>query len=209
LKIVAVSMRVDEYRPYSETRDSLDHRWTKFLDCVGLVPFLVPNVLSYRAYQYLASEVNLCGLILTGGNDLGSINDGVNVSLERDTTEKKLIEHCIDHQLPIVGVCRGMQILVEYFGGNLSKVENHVRKNHIIEFVDPKIRSLETNSFHSFAPDRGSLPEALEVVANSQDGEIEAISHNFLPIKGIMWHPERYSKFHRFDLNLFEQAFNL
>jgi len=179
------------------------------LNNLGIAPFLIPNTLDYKAYDYLISKVEFCGLVLTGGNDLSSIRLGSNVSLERDMTENKLINHCIQNDLPILGVCRGMQVLVEYFGGTLIKVPNHVANRHIVDVYEPICSSFEANSFHTISPNPDTLPNCLKVTAISRDGQIEALRHTSLPVQGVMWHPERNSAIHQYDIDLFKKVFNL
>ena len=78
-----------------------------------------------------------------------------------------------------------MQVVNEYFGGTLKKVDGHVRVNHFI-----KINNLEliVNSYHGYAVDK--LGEGLKIDA-VYEGVIEAVSSNDGLIKCIMWHPER------------------
>jgi N5-(cytidine 5'-diphosphoramidyl)-L-glutamine hydrolase len=209
LKIVAISSRVDEVIQYSESRDALDQRWSSMLASLGIVPLIIPNTLDDKSFQYLVENVHFSGLILSGGNDLSAIPDGTNSSIERDKTEAKLINFCIQNKHPILGVCRGMQILVEYLGGSLIKIQGHIGVPHPIHVRESTALSFEGNSFHAFAPNKADLPACLTVTANSQDGQIEAVRHDSLAIEGIMWHPERNATIHPYDESLFKRMFQL
>jgi len=57
---------------------------------------------------------------LDRGNDLGTIDGGSNVAPERDAFERTLLEFAIEHELPVLGVCRGAQLINVHFGGSLS-----------------------------------------------------------------------------------------
>jgi N5-(cytidine 5'-diphosphoramidyl)-L-glutamine hydrolase len=207
LKLIAISTRVDEVSSYSETRDSLDQRWGSLLVDLGLVPCPIPNSLDETALQYLFEKVDFGGLLLTGGNDLSSVIGSSSTSAARDKIEKKLIEYCIQQRLPILGVCRGMQLLVEYFGGSIIEVPNHIATHHLVDVCEPIVASFETNSSHRYSPNVATLPDCLKVTATSHDGQIEALRHVLLPIKGIMWHPERNAEMQRYDINLLEGLF--
>ena len=79
-------------------------------------------------------EFSFQGLLLTGGNDLSSLNEASNISIERDSTEKELIDHFIARDLPVLGICRGMQMIWTYFGGSLYKQEDRVNSMNKITY---------------------------------------------------------------------------
>jgi putative glutamine amidotransferase len=115
---------------------------------------------------------------------------------ERDATDEVLIEHAIKNNIPLIGICRGMQSILCHFGGTLKTVENHVAVRH-------KIRgeiSREVNSYHGFCAEE--IPDRLEMLAIAPDDTIEAVRHKQYQILGIMWHPERENPFQREDKEL-------
>jgi len=118
-------------------------------------------------------------IVLSGGNDIGSFP-------YRDTTEKIMVDFAEQRKLPVLGICRGMQILATLAGANLKIVSGHVRSRHILQ---GGVISGEVNSFHNMSLD--TCPAGYHVLATSEDGEIEAIRHNELLWEGWMWHPER------------------
>ena len=59
------------------------------------------------------------GVIFSGGNNLHIHNNNGQTSLNRDDTEKKLLDYCIAHKLPVIGICRGLQFIVNYCQNNL------------------------------------------------------------------------------------------
>jgi putative glutamine amidotransferase len=105
-----------------------------------------------------------------------------------------LLDYAKEHQLPLLGICRGMQMMGVWSGGSLSKVNGHVRKRHLVVGEINK----EVNSFHALSLER--CPNHFSILANSKGGEIEAIRHKELPWEGWMWHPEREPIFDNMDI---------
>jgi putative glutamine amidotransferase len=195
MKIVAVSQRVDHFLERKECRDALDHRLVEFLltgDCFT-VP--VPNsFLKKTSGQKIVSELSEWleyitprAIILSGGNDIGTVPT-------RDKTESQLLEYANKKQLPVLGICHGMQMIGEWAGTKLHRVDGHVRTRHQLAGA---INS-EVNSYHGYS--LAECPEGFEVLAYSEDGEIEAIRHQSLIWEGWMWHPEREESFSETDI---------
>lgn len=181
MKMIAVTQRVEVIEKYGERRDALDQSWCELIYRAGYVPLILPN--NKMAAEQLLSCVNVSGFILTGGNDLYKYGGN---AFERDTLEMSLIGLAIKGRIPVLGVCRGMQLLCDYFGGSLEKVKDHAAVRHTIKTIEGE---KEVNSFHNFCVT--DLPEELLVTARSKDGVIEELRHKHLPIYGIMHHPER------------------
>lgn len=196
MKRVGLTMRVDVHDSVKERRDAIDQRWFKFLERCYLLPILLPNNLGYIN---CIDDLELDGIILTGGNSIGTLGGE---SPERDLFEQKILEYMIQHTKPILGVCRGMQVIQNYFGIKLVKVDNHVNKRHSLVFLG---HNLEVNSYHNYGA-TDSIKD-IEVLARCEDGIIEAIEHKNLPIMGIMWHPEREKTFSDVDINIFRKHF--
>lgn len=196
MKIVAVSQRVDVLAERGETRDALDQRLVDFLLAGGFLPVPVPNTLSATADSLQAWLGSLApqAIVLSGGNDLGE-------QPVRDLTEGRLLDHARARDLPVLGICRGMQMIGHWAGVGLKPVSGHVRTRHRLS---GRIVA-EVNSYHGFA--LADCPEGFEVLARSEDGEIEAIRHLGLPWEGWMWHPERESVFAAPDLARLQALF--
>ncbi|MBI3928074.1 MAG: type 1 glutamine amidotransferase [Armatimonadetes bacterium] len=178
MRRVGITQRVETVESYGERRDCLDQRWAELLAGLGCLPVPVPNRVDARAF---VEQLNLEALLFTGGNDLGA-------APERDGTEAALLDEGCRRSLPIVGVCRGLQLVNSHFGGSLRKVAGHVATRHPLS-SERAIFSIEVNSYHGYALDR--LAPTLEALAWAPDGTVEAAVHREHPIVAVMWHPER------------------
>jgi putative glutamine amidotransferase len=199
MKAVAVTQRVSVVPAYGERRDCLDQAWTRFLLACGLLPVLLPNVT--EAALGLCERTGVAGLVLTGGNDLAALGGD---APERDAVENALLEWAERRALPVLGVCRGMQVIQQRFAVPLRRVEGHVAQRQVIR-IDGEPR--EVNSYHCFAAFDSQPP--LEVWAVADDGVVKAVRHSTQPVTGIMWHPERLAPFSPVDVQLFRQVFGV
>ena len=98
---------------------------------------------------------------------------------------------------PILGVCLGHQAIGEVFGGrleNLSDVFHGVATPCHIVADDPLFsgidRDITVGRYHSWVVAREGLPDCLEVTAVSDEGQIMALKHKTLNVRGIQFHPE-------------------
>ena len=197
MKAVAVTQRVTVVSDHGERFDCLDQGWTKFLAACELLPVLLPNVI--EAALALCQGTGIAGLVLTGGNDLAALGGN---APERDAVENALLDLAERRKLPVLGVCRGMQMIQHRFAIPLSRVEGHVAQRQVIRIEgEPR----EVNSYHHFAA-FDSHP-TLDVWAVADDGVVKAIRHSAQPITGIMWHPERLAPFSSADMALFRRVF--
>lgn len=151
------------------------------------------------------------GLILCGGNDIGpsyygeEINGAVNIDEKRDFSEFNLVKAFIEAGKPVMGICRGCQLLNIAFGGTLYQDIDNAKEHSsfsdydLIHTVQAKENSFLSelygesfwvNSFHHQAVNK--LGKDLEITAIASDGKtVEGIKHKTLPIFGVQWHPER------------------
>ncbi len=99
-------------------------------------------------------------------------------------------------QIPILGVCLGHQAIGEAFGGNIIHAKSIMhgktsKIQHNGEGVFKNIRpGFDATRYHSLVIERESFPECLEIVAETDDGEIMGVVHKEYPIYGIQFHPE-------------------
>jgi N5-(cytidine 5'-diphosphoramidyl)-L-glutamine hydrolase len=199
MRAVAITQRVSVIPGYGERRDCLDQAWTRFLAACGLVPVLLPNITEVALA--LCERAGIAGLVLTGGNDLAALGGD---APERDAVENAVFDWAECRRLPVLGVCRGMQVIQQHFGIPLCRVEGHVAQRQVIRIHgEPK----DVNSYHHFGAFDSRPP--LEVWARAEDRVVKAIRHSAQPITGIMWHPERRLPFSPDDIMLFRQVFGI
>jgi putative glutamine amidotransferase len=226
-RTILLTTRVDAAPRGGEIRDGIDQALVRFLADLGFTVVIVPNdpVNLRRMLRVLPFD----GAVLSGGNDIEPARylrrprkappqaAGSGYSPSRDETELALVAYCRQRRIPLVGVCRGLQLLNVALGGTLTRdiaeeAGNHVAIQHSIRLTEsiplPKYRgkSLKVNSYHR----QGVLPSDLApgavALALSGDGVIEALRHPTLPLFGIQWHPERKGSPSAFDRLLFRHV---
>jgi len=99
-------------------------------------------------------------------------------------------------KIPMLGVCLGHQCIAEAYGGKIVRAStlmhgksSTIRHNGSGLFADLSTR-FEAGRYHSLAVERSSFPRCLEIIAESDDGEIMALRHREFPVYGVQFHPE-------------------
>jgi gamma-glutamyl-gamma-aminobutyrate hydrolase PuuD len=211
MKRIGLTQRVENASNYEERRDCLDQRWAPLLQGVGIFPLPLANKIN-DVEAYLDS-LNIEGIVLTGGNDLSEDPDAANPAPERDRFERLTLDYAQLHSLPVLGVCRGMQMMGDYFGGTLSKTSEHVARRHTVSLCPPTFlswpSSFEVNSFHNHGFKQTEIGSAMEIISMANDNTVEAFVHRDLPQYGIMWHPERETTPTAEDLDLLRKVFGV
>ncbi len=151
---------------------------------------------------------HLDGILLSGGADIGPDRYGASPETndfppepDRDQFELSLLEGAIAAELPVLGICRGLQLINVAAGGTLHQhVPAHAGFDHPPTHT-PHTVSLEANSTLAdlYGPSRAvnslhhqtvdQLGRNLRVTATA-DGTVEGIEHDTLPIVAVQWHPE-------------------
>lgn len=190
---VGITQRVDHLPDRNERRDGLDQRLSALLDSAGLLPVPIPNLLRDPAAFVDAMGLDL--IILSGGNDLAHLPAASAPASERDSTEARLLDLTTERGIPVLGICRGLQMMVDHAGGTLTRVEGHAGTTHEIDVLDDSLWPLRhrrvVNSFHNWAVTPDMLGGSLAALALAPDGTVEAAHRPGLPQVCVMWHPER------------------
>ena len=160
------------------------------------------------------------GVVIGGGDDIaptlygGELRLGVKLDPDRDKLESDVIRGAIRRHMPVLGVCRGSQMLNVVLGGDLHQEAYKVYDSKYVRTILPKKRvtltegsllarvtcrkCLDVNALHSQAVDR--LGEGLRVAARDEGGMVQAIERTTDPFAiGVQWHPEHifYRRAHR------------
>ena len=181
----------------------------------GGTPVVIPPYDNEAALVSLLDRLD--GIVLSGGADLdpGYLReeplDCVSVNPRRDSQELMLVRMAVERHIPVLGICRGIQVLSAALGGKLYQdiKTQHDREciehsqtiarglpSHEVRIVGDSllhslmgVDTLAVNSFHHQAVKEA--PEGFRVTAVAPDGIIEAMeSTSFRPILGVQWHPE-------------------
>lgn len=166
-------------------------------------------------YEFLDLRKKIRGpLILCGGADIGK-------DPKRDANEFKWISDALENNYPIIGICRGMQILNYYFGGTVSTlneniVEDHKSGNfeeavdhsgnisqyHLVQDLDGNIITVNSRH-HQYCSDIGMGFKQTHVSYPMTTSIVEGISNEDLEIWAVQWHPERMeSEDNEYPLNM-------
>lgn len=148
-------------------------------------------------------------LLLPGGGDItpaffGQKNKGSrNIDTELDILQIQALDYFVRQKKPVLGICKGMQLINIYFGGSMIQdlptaasheycKKDQYHSSHILpgsHLYQLYGSDVMINSAHHQGID---LPgRLLEVTQTAEDGVIEGIEHRKLPILGVQWHPER------------------
>lgn len=193
---VGVTQQALPANEFGARRDALDQRWHRFLAVCGIAA--IPLVNDSEIAIATAAALNLQGIILTGGEDLAAYGGETS---ERDETERAVLRWALEQHVPIVGVCRGMQLIADEFGTPLERVDGHVGRRHEVTTGEG---ARMVNSFHQWAVTVASPP----LIATAMAGPVvEALRLKDALVFGLMWHPEREDPYDPYDVNFFASQF--
>ncbi len=212
--LVAISATSSEWNGSERVR--LSTNYVRSLEGAGLVPFVVPPLTAPGGA--LALLENAGGLLLSGGEDVDPARYGAArhpatglPNVPRDVTELALLAAAKTLKLPVLAICRGVQLLNVAMGGTLVQdlpserpsTINHdesserTERSHAITLVEGSLvaqatgtRELMVNSYHHQAADQ--IAPGLHVTATAPDGVIEGLEVEDPDwwVLAVQWHPE-------------------
>lgn len=234
LPIIGVSgnARVDHQGEYPGVEKA--YVFNDFVAAIALAggaPYILPVFTEDAILQSYVDTID--ALMLTGGQDIHpsaygeeSLESVKDVSLKRDAFDLKLFEYALKAGKPILGICRGMQIMNVYFGGTLyqdiavgtesghknNKERAMGKASHMMHLEYPSLmysifeeEEVHINSFHHQAIKE--VASRFRVTGVSEDGLIEAIEDKDASgpwLVGVQWHPEMMVYDYPKMLKLFE-----
>ena len=193
---IAVTQRE---QPAAERRQACDALYAGYaawlIELLGNVLVLpLPNLADPAQVARQVDAMGVNGLLLSGGGDLGQ-------QPRREAIERVLLSRAAQCVWPVLGICRGMQMLHRHAGGEVIQLLQPIGQAHPVTdlSVDPDpvsgaaagrmTRRAEVNSWHRFGILEPAAP--WQVLARADDGSVEAMRHRHLPWLALMWHPER------------------
>ena len=198
---------------YGELECKLAETYYKSVIKAGGVPVIIPPSADTDTIVNTLSRID--GLLLSGGGDFNPLYCGEepspklhSINRERDLPELLITRLAYNRQIPMLGICRGIQTLAMALGGRVeqdiepkatvkhSQDADRSEPTHTVNIESDTIlhsiygtNSIAVNSFHHQAV--AETGEKFKVTATSADGFIEAIeSREFKSIMGVQWHPE-------------------
>ena len=204
---------------YGDNNSKLAENYYKSVVAVGGVPVIIPVTDDLATIEAIVGRLD--GILLSGGGDMHPRyyneepipENGIPDEL-RDRYDVALIKSAVEYQLPVLGICRGMQVINTVFGGSLyqdinvqyadkkpmchsQNEERSVTTQTASVVTDSLLYSivscntLPINSIHHQAVKR--IADGFRAVAFADDGICEAIESLYYPILGVQWHPEHLS----------------
>lgn len=209
MKKLGLTQRVEIVSSYNERRDCLDRNWYQLANECGFLPIPLPNLAeNEEAIHHYLDSLSVDAIILSGGNSLAFLDPFAgDCAPERDAFEFGIISYCIKNGIPLLGTCRGMQIINCFLGGQLTNVYNHAGTRHTLN-IDNAYRDIlvtDANSFHNWGIKEDQLANKLTAIARDEQNHIEAFYHQQYRIAGIMWHPERENNLNPKDALLIDR----
>lgn len=215
--ICLISQR-HELNKHGKEIDVLENDYVKYFHSKNITLLPISNA-EQNPKQFI-NRFNVTHIVLSGGNNItpslyGNKDEQMEgTSLVRDELEVSIIKVALELDIPIFGICRGMQLLNVFFGGTLHQLTkekiNHppavphgiVSNRNILE----ENKVFQTNSYHNQAVLKGGMAKDLEIVAHAENTEIvEMLTHKMYKVAGVQWHPEREGSCSTLDSHLLDQ----
>ena len=162
--------------------DSFVYILVQYLGEIGLEPIVFRND---KVSLQDVSNLDAKAILISPGPGT-PLDSGISMELIREYKELK----------PIFGVCLGLQCIGEFVGGNVVRAPavmhgktsaiSHTGKGVFTGISNP----LEATRYHSLIVERESLPDSLEITAETDDGTIMGLKHKQYRIEGVQFHPE-------------------
>jgi putative glutamine amidotransferase len=208
----------------------MNQTYVRILENLGALPVMIPLQMSEATLRGIFERLD--GLLLPGGEDIDPANYNEerhpqlgSTDRERDRTEMLMTRWAIEEGMPVLGVCRGVQVINVVCGGTLFQDLTSQRPDlHKHDYFPPSFERFRISHQVLIEPDSrlaqalGSVHEVnsmhhqgikelgrgVRVVGIAEDGLAEAVEVPELPfIVGVQWHPEELAKTDQHSAGLF------
>ena len=222
---------------YEDSTCKLGRGYYQSVIAAGGVPVVIPPSADKEVLMNTLDHID--ALILSGGADINPLYCGEEpvpglhgINRERDLPELLITRLAYNRQLPILGICRGINVINTFFGGTYTNEDYSATNRAICHMqhkvskkpgwqphheitIDRKSRLYSVfgedkamvNSFHRTGP--GIVAPGFRVVARAPDGVIEAIEGDIYPAFAFQFHPETMARHDKRFLNLFRHLLEL
>lgn len=211
----------------------VNRNYIEAINLAGATAFIAP----YIDLEGISDNVSMADVVvLTGGHDVNplvygeELQKGIQgISNERDKFDLKLIEEAIKQKKPILGICRGMQLINAYLGGTLYQ---DIYKSNVAKLEHVSFDTIETGAHYITIKEQSFLhkatglkkmlvntehhqavkdiAEGFKVTAKSSDGIVEAMEDARRKIYLVQFHPEALAANNNGEaINIFKEFINL
>lgn len=228
--VVGISESFPEVKKGQAPKIQVNASYAEALSRAGHLPVVIPRCGSDEQFDAIVARLD--ALVMTGGEDFDPALYGAKrspklgeVNAPRDDFDLRLLAAARRRRLPVLGICRGCQLLNIAFGGTLwqdlpsefpGKDIQHRKVHHPVQIVPGSRLAMAlgttntvVNSYHHQAVQK--IAPGFRVTATAPDGVIEAIESEQYPAVGLQFHPEKlvYDENLPLFLRIFENLSNL
>lgn len=182
--ILSGKISINKYGKYEIT---YDQELLKLLNKLKLTIYPISNFSKFDYREIMNSD----GLIMSGGGDIYNLSKK-KIDKKRDDFELNLFKFFLKKNKPILAICRGFQLIMNFYKIKLHQKTDHVKKKHKLKIKKSRFirsKTLITNSYHNYCIT--DVPKDFSIIAKSNDETIEISEHKTNKILGLMFHPER------------------
>lgn len=190
----------------------IEAAYSRAVEFYGGAPVLVPTVADASGSGFLSRIISaIDGLLIPGSRDMDPRFYGQKphpaikpMSAQRTETEFAVLREALENEIPVLGICGGMQFINVFYGGSLSQdikallpdaLDHEGGSAHGVEVVSDTVldgiveeRKFEVKSYHHQAV--GRVGGGLRTSATAPDGIVEGLESEDGCVMGVQWHPE-------------------
>ena len=190
----------------------IEAAYSRAIEFYGGAPVLVPTVADASGSGFLSRIISaIDGLLIPGSRDMDPRFYGQEphpaikpMSVQRTETEFAVLREALENEIPVLGICGGMQFINVFYGGSLSQdikallpdaLDHEGGNAHGVEVVSGTVlgsvvgeREFEVKSYHHQAV--GRVGGGLRTSAAAPDGIVEGLESEDGTVMGVQWHPE-------------------